>query len=230
MKAFHFVQWYHLDPGYFDGTPYGMLVGNASLDPVAVKTAFPHARFFGSMNTQMLPLYGPDNPYFNGLRAAMFPYILWHEGAMIPDRTYDIVFLDWRMIEGAAVYADYIVDHHSHDVYVDDMTAEAPMHRLLALPEELRAPMAAAYVLWREALLRRLRERISAPRLLIANTGGFTDPRLDGVTIEQSHIDRSQVLALARFAITFNAGALWSVDWSGRWEFPELGLAAGRIE
>lgn len=100
------------------------------------------------------------------------------------------------------------------------------------LPPALVPALRAAFMLWREGILAALREvRPDGP--IIANVGaGLTDPRLNGITIEQSHIDRSHVMALARFATQWTRGRqpCYSVDWSGRWDGPVLGIHAGELD
>lgn len=222
MRAAHLVQHFHL--GWLDLTQYGLLVCNAAL-PETARNWAPDARWFGSFNAQMLTLAGPENPFWNSLREALLDYILLDaHGEPVQSSAHNTVYFDWRMLDGAKAYADWINENNIYDLYLDDYVAEIPPHRQADLPPPLVPELTAAWILWREALAREL----TGPR--IANTAGMMDRRFDGICIEASHRARlSDVMTLARFVIQRGQ---WSVDWSGDWEVEgneHFGIAKGEF-
>lgn len=216
MRAYHLAQ--HYDAGRLGD--YGLVVCNASMD-----RAGEPGIWLPSFDAQAMPLWGADSPFWDDMRRATSSHVLEVDGRAVGQDHYRAVLYDYRRTDGARDLARWIAEKAPAGCYIDSLVAELPERH------DVPADVRRAYVLWREVLVAELRAA-NPEAILVANTGGMTDPRLNGICIERSHADRmDHVQAIAAFARQWTQGhkPCLSIDWSGRWEGEELGVLKGTI-
>jgi hypothetical protein len=229
-RAGYIAQPHHLTTQQAQLVGNAVLVCNPAIDTTALcKVADLGTTLLYSFNATMIASTGVGNAFYDSMRAAVAPYGLTHNGApVVSSDGWSNQYFDWRILQGALTYAAWILANVPADLYLDDLTKTIPQHKLNDLPDP---SVANSYPAWRTAFVGELR-RLAPRKIIVGNTAGFTDTRLNGICIEEYWRDQmTPLIALSHYTWLWTWGRkpTVNIDWAGDWDFPEMGIYRGEF-
>lgn len=238
MSAGYIVQDEHLlprdhkDSRQWELAGHSVLVANPAIRSSDIYAVAPDCRHvLLSFNTMKIASAGPGNDFMDSLRYNMAPYVLKDRSGTIVRAKDGDAYFDWTDSQGAYAYAAWIVQNcHGSSYYLDDYMMEIPPDRLQDLPLDLRI-VADYYPEWRERFIDSLRMFVPGA-VIVGNLGHgrFFDKRLNGGCRERHWKNvLGKLMTLAFYVTHFNRGEkpTVSIDFSGEWDFPAIGLHRG---